>query len=161
MTIYTVHAPPAGSKGAGDPTRFVFIKEGFCWPALFFPGLWILVRRLWLVLLGFLIVALGLGRLGEALGGPLPGLILALAWLLFAIEANGLRRWTLERNGWRLIGVAEGGRMREAERRFFATWIGSGAKLPAPPAPQPPPPTRPSAEAGQVVGLFPVPGGAS
>ena len=160
MTIYTVHAPPAGDKGAADPTRFAFIKEGFCWPALFFPGLWILFRRLWLVLLGFLIVALGLGKLGDALGGPFPGAILVLAWLLFAIEANGLRRWTLERNGWRLIGVAEGGRLREAERRFFSSWIASGARIPAVPVP-PPPPTKPSAEAGHVVGLFPVAGGGS
>jgi hypothetical protein len=159
MTIYTVHAPPPGSKRAGDPTRFAFVKEGFCWPALFFPGLWILVRRLWLVLLGFLAVSLAIGKLGESFGRPLSGAVFFLALLLFAIEANGLRRWTLERNGWRLIGVAEGGRLREAERRFFASWIASGAKVPAAPAPPPPPPTKPSAEAGHVVGLFPVAGG--
>ncbi|MEO8668838.1 MAG: DUF2628 domain-containing protein [Bauldia sp.] len=160
MRIYTVHAPPAGDRRAADPTAFAFIKEGFCWPALFFPAIWILVRRLWLVFLGFLIVSLGLGWLGDRLGGPLPGLILVLAWLLFAVEANGLRRWTLERRGWRFVGVAEGSRIGDAEQRFFPAWIAAGARVPEPPAPLPPP-EKPSAEAGQVVGMFPLPGGKS
>jgi hypothetical protein len=161
MKIYTVHAPPAGDKGAADPTRFAFVKEGFCWPALFVPVLWILYRRLWMVLLIVLVVTLVLGSLGDRLGGPVPGAIYALASLLFAFEANGLRRWTLERRGWRLIGVARGGRLAEAEQRFFSAWVATGARLPAAAAPPPPPPATPSPEAGQVVGLFPAPGGRS
>ena len=97
MTMFTVHAPPVGDRRATDPAAFVFIKEGFCWPALVVPLLWILYRRLWLVLLGYLVASLGLGRLSVELGDALGGLIIVLASLLFACEANGLRRWTLER----------------------------------------------------------------
>jgi hypothetical protein len=160
MRVYTVHAPPVGDHRAADPAAFVFIKEGFCWPALFFPGLWILFRRLWLVFLGFLIVTFGLGWLGDELGGPLPGTIFILAWLLFAIEANGIRRWTLERRGWRPVGVATGTRVGDAEQSFFPAWIAAGGKVPDPPAPVTPA-QKPSAEAGEVIGLFPVPGGRS
>jgi hypothetical protein len=158
MTIYTVHAPPAGDRRAMDPTAFAFVKEGFCWPALFFPFVWILYRRLWLVLLGYLVVTLALARFGAALGEPVQGSAALLAWLLFALEANGLRRWTLERNGWRLVGVASGTRLSDAEQRFFPAWIAAGAKVPAAPS-APPPPQKPSAEAGEVLGLFPVAGG--
>jgi hypothetical protein len=156
MTIYTVHAPPAGDRRAADPAAFVFIKEGFCWPALFVAIPWMVYRRMWLVLLGYLVVSLGLGWLGDGSGEAITGFVLVLAALLFATEANGLRRWTLERNGWRLIGVAEGSRVADAERRFYAGWVAAGAKMPVAPAP-PPPPRAPSPEAGHVVGLFPMP----
>lgn len=165
MRIYTVHAATGGDgTAAADPIRFVFIKEGFCWPALFIPELWLLFRRMWLVLLLYVAAnaaAIALMRPGNAAA---ISLILVLARLLFAIEANGLRRWTLERHGYRLIGVAEGGRLREAEYRFFADWLAGGSKIPAaatPAPPAPPPPAAPSAESGEVVGLFPVPGGGS
>jgi hypothetical protein len=158
MRIHTVHAPPAGDRRAADPAAFVFIKEGFCWPALFFPVIWLVWRRLWLVLLAFLIVSFGLGWLGSKLEGPLPGTIMLLAWLLFALEANGLRRWTLERLGWRPVGVAAGTRVGDAEASFFPAFVAAGSKIPDPPAP-PPPASKPSAEAGEVIGLFPVPGG--
>jgi hypothetical protein len=165
MRIYTVHAAPGGDGTAtADPIRFVFIKEGFCWPALFIPELWLLFRRMWLVLVLYIAAnaaAVALMRPGNAAA---ISLILVLARLLFAIEANGLRRWTLERHGYRLIGVAEGGRLREAEYRFFSDWLASGRKIPAaasPAPPAPPPPAAPSAEGGEVVGLFPVPGGGS
>ena len=45
-------------------------------------------------------------------------MILFAFW--FALEANGLRRWTLERRGYVLVGVVEGRTLEEAERRFFA-----------------------------------------
>jgi hypothetical protein len=158
MAIYTVHAPPAGDRRAADPAAFAFVKEGFCWPALVIPALWLLYRRMWLVFLAYLVVTLALGRLGQDFGDGITGAILVFAWLLFAIEANGLRRWTLERNGWRLIGVAEGSRLADAEQRFYAGWVADGGKIPTlPAAPPPPPPRPPSAEAGHVVGLFPMP----
>jgi hypothetical protein len=162
MRIYTVHAAPGGDGTAtADPNRFVFIKEGFCWPALFIPELWLLFRRMWLVLLLYIAASVALVAVMRPGNAEVISAIMLLARLLFAIEANGLRRWTLERHGYRLIGVAEGGRLREAEYRFFSNWLAGGGKVPeaAPAPPAPPPPAAPSAEGGEVVGLFPVAGG--
>jgi hypothetical protein len=165
MRIYTVHAAPGGDgTAAADPDRFVFIKEGFSWPALLVPELWLLYRRMWLIFVLFVAASVGLAMLVTADSEAIVTAILVLARLWFATEANGLRRWTLERRGYRLIGVAEGHRLSEAEFRFFSGWLESGRRTP--PAPVEPPAKPPQAEtaapspaAGEVIGLFPNPGG--
>ena len=118
MTIYTVLAPPEAGSAGPDRDRFVFIKEGFCWPAFFFAAIWLLFRRMWLV------------------------------FILY-----------LERRGYRFIGVAAGQRLAEAEFRFFSTWPGAAAE--AKPAEPPKPAVLPPVATGEIVGLFPKPGGAS
>lgn len=161
MTVYTVLTPPpAAGDIAPDPLSLVFIKEGFCWPALFFPEVWLIFRRMWLVLLldAVAIVAAGL-MAAEA--RPVVAAILIVARFLFALEANGLRRWTYYRHGYRLIGIVEAQRLWEAELRFFLEWMPENAAAPKPPAPEPPRPKPASPEAGEVVGLFPVAGGAA
>jgi hypothetical protein len=166
MRIYTVHAPPAGRRDPDDPTRFAFIKEGFCWPALVIPVLWLIFRRLWLVLILFLAASAVLGALSDRVADPVAGVVFLAAVFLFALEANGLCRWTLERRGWRLVGVAEGRSLREAELRFFPAYVAAGGRIPGPAvAPPPPaapaPPTGKAPEPAPVVGLFPTPGGAT
>ena len=68
MTTYTVHEPPArAGEAAGDPDRFVFVRDGFYFWAFLFGPLWLLWRRLWLVLLLYLVAieaALHVGLLG-------------------------------------------------------------------------------------------------
>ena len=171
MTLYTVHAPPMKAIGASpDPAAIVFVKEGFCWPALFIPELWLIFRRLWIVLVLYVAVVVGMAFASEVIEEPLPAIALILLRLYFALEANGLRRWTLERRSYSLLGVVEGRNLEEAERRFFEEWsahpAGSGppgtteiAAPAAPIPPVPPQPWKPSAEAGELVGLFPAPGG--
>ena len=172
MAIYTIHAPPAG-RGSDEPTAFVTIKDGFCWPALFIPLVWTVYRRLWVVLC---LAILGLVLLGflAPLGGTVVGGIYVLGRIYYALEANGLRRWTLERRGYRLVGLAEGRGIEEAERHFFAIWQGDDAAAPAarpaaapetadgaPPAsPEQSRPVRRSMSDPQIVGLFPSPGAA-
>jgi len=159
MKIYTVLAPPAKTGPAGpDPDGFVFVKEGFCWPALYVTTAWLVWRRMWLGLLGYLTAAFVIVSLVGWIDGPIVWLIHTLFGCLVALEANNLRRWTLERRGYRLIGVASGANLREAEFRFFVSW------RPPPthqPSPEPPAPvTIGPAETGEVVGFFPMPGGA-
>ena len=164
MSIYTVLSPPLRPGDiAPDPLSLVFVKEGFCWPALFFPEIWLIFRRLWLVLLLDIVAIVAVVAAGVILSraGPAAGLVLVPARLLFALEANGLRRWTCYRHGYRLVGVVEGRRLWEAELRFFLDWVaGNRAPRRRRRAPEPPPPRPPSPEAGEVVGLFPAPGGA-
>ncbi len=171
MPLYTVFAPPPqAGETAPDPVRFLFVKDGFCWPALFIPELWLLFRKMWLVFVVFLGASVALSILGSRYGGPLPWITLALLHLLFALEANALRRWKLVSRGWAFIGVVDG-RRREVETRFFAEWQPPVVTAPPPPPPQtpattsvpalpPPQSATPSAEAGEIVGLFPAPGGA-
>jgi hypothetical protein len=156
MTVYTVLAPKLAGAAEPDPARFAFVKEGFCWPAFFFLGLWLIFRRMWLVLALTFAVIVALVVLASAIGALVPVVVLIFARFLFALEANELRRWTLSRAGYRLIGVAEGRRRDDAEIRFFRGW-----SPPSPPPPDEPPPRPPvslSPEAGGVVGLFPSPG---
>ena len=46
----------------------VFVKEGFCWPALFFALPWLIFRRLWWVLAGYVVAGAAIVAIGGALG---------------------------------------------------------------------------------------------
>ena len=170
MAIYTVHAPQKPDGASVAPGEIVFVKEGFCWPALFIPVIWAIYRRLWLVVLILLAALLVLSGLGAAGGGSAVTVLYLLGRLLVGLEANGLRRWTLDRNGYAFLGVVEGQRLEEAERRFFSGWepgLPTGELAPPPgirgaaptggaqPAPAP---WKSSHRDPEVVGLFPTRG---
>ena len=177
MALHTVFAPPPEPGAAApDPLGFVFVKDGFCWPALFIPELWLLFRRMWLVFLIYLAASAAIGIIGSKVGGPLPWVTLLLMHLLFALESNALRRRKLSGVGYAFVGVAEGSR-EEAELRFFSQWQPPAPPTaPAAPSGEAPPvqatapavadarvlaPATVSAESGTVIGLFPAPGGTS
>jgi hypothetical protein len=158
MTIYTVLSPPAETGSAGpDPDSFVFVKEGFCWPALYITAIWLLWRRMWLAFILYLAAAAAVLTLAAKMAPPVAVLTVLLFGFLVALEANNLRRWTLERRGYRFIGVASGDRRSDAEFRFFAGFAGSGPERP--PVEPAKPATAAWAETREVVGLFPNPGG--
>ena len=125
MTIYTVHEPPSRFKEAQRGTeRFRFVRDGFYFWAFLTPLLWLLWHRLWLVLLGYLVLIAGLAFAlvtFKVSTGPSVLIYLMLA-LLVGLEAGTLRRWTLGRNKWRDLGVVSGDDVEAAERRFFSTW---------------------------------------
>ena len=76
----------------------------------------------------------GIAAVGVVLFHAFPALFF-LGWIWFAIEANGLRRWTYLVRGWRLIDVIEGRNLREAEIRYFHSFE---ARMPEVPPPAPP-----------------------
>lgn len=134
MSLYMVLIPPDARLEAmrlGDLDRTTFIKDGFCWPALFFSLPWLLVRRLWLVLVAYLVAGLLLEAATRLAGGPVPGIGAVLFALFFALHANGLRRWTLERRGWRQVATIEARNAVEAEQRFFSRLAASAPDQPA------------------------------
>ena len=157
MTLYTVLAPATPADAAPDPLRVTFVKEGFCWPALFVPVIWLIFRRMWLVLALYVAVFVALQAASVAIGGAIPAVLFVLLSLLFAIEGNGLRRFTLEGAGYRLIDLAEGRRLWEAETRFFFSHPIVAAPAAAP-TELAAPAWKPTEQA-EVVGLFPTPGG--
>lgn len=159
MKVFTVHEPPAPGEGSARFDRFAFVKEGFCWPALFVPFIWVLWHRMWWVLLGWLAVAVATTLLAELVSGAeaAVGVFSVLFTLWFALEANGLRRWSLEQKGWRMVGVAAGRDLVEAEQSFFRRQ--EPARSAAAPARVPSVRTGPSARGGSVgepvIGVFP------
>lgn len=165
MSVYMVLIPPGAQLEAmrlRDLDRTVLIKDGFCWPALFFSLPWLLVRRLWLVLVVYLVAGLLLEAGARLAGGPAPGIGAVLFAVFFALEANGLRRWTLERRGWRQVAAIEARNAVEAEQRFFARLAaGTGEHAAGAHGTSPPPVGKPDTRAAQppAHGLVPRIGG--
>lgn len=162
MSVYTVYEPPLRPTDATpDPDRFMFVRDGFYFWAFLLTALWMLWHRLWLVLLIYVVVAVGLEYAMHYAGVATAAVSLVelLLGLLVGIEAGTLRRFTLARRGWRNIGVVSGNNIEIAERRFFDTWVRSAPGTSAPPSTAfagPPPPRTPHSP--DVVGLFPEPG---
>ena len=91
MSIYTVHEPPPkADEDAADPTRFVFVRDGFSFWAFLLTGLWMLRHRLWLVLLGYLVVVIALQVVVYLLGasGSVMFIVGFLLSLLVGFEAS-------------------------------------------------------------------------
>jgi hypothetical protein len=124
MSIYTVHEPPLKADGSTpDPDRFVFVRDGFSFWAFLLAPLWML--RLWLVFVGYVIVAVAL-QVGLRLIGASLGVIITVSLLLALLvgfEAATLRRFTLARRRWKNVGIVVGNDLESAERRFFDAWV--------------------------------------
>jgi hypothetical protein len=162
MPTYTVHEPPL-RKGetAPNPERFVFVRDGFHFWAFLLGPIWMLARRMWLVLALYLVttaVIVVVFRVVHAPNGVRSAVLLLIA-LLVGFEAATLRRFTLRK--WKTVGVVVGENEEAAERRFFSSWTQRTPAAPLPPSspPSSAPIMRGPPTASHVVGLFPEPGG--
>ncbi|BCP55807.1 hypothetical protein K32_44240 [Kaistia sp. 32K] len=160
MTIYTVHAPPVSATGGLDEAdRMIFVKDGFSWPAFFLPVLWMLYRRMWVVLAVYALYLVAIELSGRYLGAPTAAALGLLGALFLGLEGSSLLRWTLSRRRFTEAGVAEGRSRAEAEIRFFHRFAAA-----SPVVPEAVPATARIARAAQpnasadIVGLFPTPG---
>ena len=165
MAVYTVHQPPLrATDAAPDPQRFVFVRDGFSIWAFVAAALWMLWHRMWLILLVYVAVMVGLETALRYAG--VSSFILSLVGLLISllvgIEAGTLRRFTLARRGWKNVGVVSAYDLEDAERRFFGSWVGAvPTKGIVPSTAQrnsPPPTLLPRMPPPDVIGLFPEPG---
>ena len=174
MPVYTVHAPVVTNAGIAAADRFAFVRDGFHFWAALTGGLWLAWHRLWLALLGWILVLVavdvGLSALGAG-GGAIFWANVMVA-LLMGFEAASLRRWTLSRRNWRQLDIVVADDEESAERRFFDRWtakqralsndqltVDRGAPpptrdIPGQPFSRPPPLPR-----SEIIGLFPEPGG--
>jgi hypothetical protein len=168
MSVYTVHEPPVRAGAAAtDVERFAFVRDGFSWWAFLLAPLWMLRHRMWLVLIGYVVVAAAIEIPLRMSGAPAlaASLIGVLLGLLVGLEAGTLRRFTLNRRGWKNLGVVSGDDLEDAERRFFDAWLrrttspsGGPHASPPPPAPSPAAPIQRRSPGNDVIGLFPEPG---
>jgi hypothetical protein len=172
MPVYTVHAPIADNAGIAATDRFAFVRDGFhFWAALLGP-LWLAWHRLWLALIGWIIVMIaievGMARLGAS--GTAMFFTNVLIALLTGFEAASIRRWTLSRRNWRQLDIVVAEGEESAERRFFDRWTAKQRVLNDQSAVDrgAPPPTRdipgqafsrpPPLPQSEIIGLFPEPG---
>lgn len=121
MRYYSVHAP---DDEPDSPERYAFVKDSFSWPALLVPILWILWHRLWLTLLYYVVFLVVVAWTARLLGDLAATVLGAIGLIVFALEANNIRRLSLESRGWREVGSSFGRNLEEAEARFF----GAGAE---------------------------------
>jgi Protein of unknown function (DUF2628) len=174
MPVYTVHAPVMTNAGIAAADRFAFVRDGFHFWAALAGVVWLAWHRLWLALIGWIVLLLavdfGMAALG-ARGGAIFFANLLLA-LLMGFEAASLRRWTLSRRNWRQLDIVVADDEESAERRFFDRWTAEQRALsndqlavdrggppptreiPGQPFSRPPPLPR-----SEIIGLFPEPGG--
>ena len=168
MTLYSVYEPPGEALDPEERAEaLVFVKEGFSWPALLVPGLWLLYQRMWLELVLFVALFAVLGWVFDPSGDQAQTLF---GWssvaivVLFAFEANDLRGAALERRGLHASGHGD---RRRPRRRRACLLRRPGCHGRRRDGERPPPPERPgnadipaprgSGEAEGVIGLFPAP----
>lgn len=121
MKIYAIFERPGGALD--DPGNgVIFVKQGFCWPALLWPLIWSLYHRMWAIAGVYLGVSLTVGLIGEMLGAQHPlALIVALCFaLLVAFEANGIRGLHLLRQGYQQVATVAAEELVQAEQRYFS-----------------------------------------
>jgi hypothetical protein len=135
--------------------------------------LWLAWHRLWLSLLGWIVLmaAIDFGLLRLGVGGGTILLADIMLALLLGFEAATLRRWSLSRGKWRQLDIVVADNQEAAERRFFERWtakqralsndqlaIDRGAPPPTRDIPGQPFSKPPAPSHGDIIGLFPDPG---
>jgi hypothetical protein len=173
MPVYTVHAPVTGISRSAAADRFTFVRDGFhVWAALL-GVVWLAWHRLWLALIGWIVVLavtdFAMMRLGVS---PMAiSFVDVLLALLLGFEAASLQRWTLSRRNWRQLDIVVADDEEQAERRFFDRWTAKQRNSGFDPSAVDrggPPPTRdvpgqafsrpPPLPQSEIIGLFPEPG---
>jgi hypothetical protein len=174
MPVFTVHAPMTNGAGIAATDKFAFVRDGFHFWAALAGLLWLVWHRLWLALIGWIVVIAAINIAMAMLGAGQNSMFLTnvLLALLMGFEAASLRRWTLSRRKWRQLDIVVADDEESAERRFFERWtaktrglandqsaVERGAPpptrdIPGQPFSKPPPLPR-----SDIIGLFPEPGG--
>lgn len=117
MRIFTFYQKP----GETSWESVIAVPERFSIAAFLFGFFWALYRRLWLIAIMILGAQLALPGAVEMLGlDPALGSVALLAFAFYVgCSANDWRREKFERLGYKMVGIAAGRTLEEAERRFF------------------------------------------
>jgi hypothetical protein len=173
MPVYTVHAPTGSNADIRATDRFAFVRDGFHVWAAILGVVWLAWHRLWLALIGWIVLmaAIDVGMVRLGIPGATVFLVDALLALLLGFEAASLRRWTLSRRNWRQLDIVVADDEEAAERRFFDRWTAKQRALSNDQSAVDrggPPPTRdtpgqgfsrpPPMPQSEIIGLFPEPG---
>src|SRR5579863_9624145 len=99
MPVYTVHAPVASNLDFRATDRFAFVRDGFHVWAAILGVVWLAWHRLWLAMIGWIVLmtAIDIAFVRLGFGAGLVLLVDVLLALLLGFEAASLKRWTLSR----------------------------------------------------------------
>lgn len=124
MRTYSVFEPPIlpGSPEE-DALSLRFVRHGWSLAALFFPVIWMAVRRLWWVLLAYVLLVIAIQVLSYGVPSLVTGGLSAALALIIMLEAGQLRLESMAAKGYREIAIVEGKNQKEAEQRFFTIWV--------------------------------------
>ncbi len=120
MTTFTVHAPTGDAEADARADRLVLLPEKASFAAFFVPFLWAPWKRLWWVFAGWIVATIAIEAVGGFVSASLAAIVSVGFAVWFALAANDLARWTLERRGARLVGIVEARDAEEALVRFVA-----------------------------------------
>jgi hypothetical protein len=173
MPVYTVHAPIANGVDLAAADRFAFVRDGFHFWAAVLGVVWLAWHRLWLALLGWIVLmaAIDFGMVKLGVGGGAVLLVDILLALLLGFEAATLERWALSRRNWHQLDIVVADDEEGAERRFFDRWtarqrglsndqlaVDRGGPPPTRDIPGQPFSKPPPLPHSDIIGLFPDPG---
>jgi hypothetical protein len=122
---YTLHVPASAEPGDAEALEEAeLVRDGFAWGAFLFTFLWFFWHRLWLAGLAVLVAVVGFPFVLQALRVSPSSVFLAevILSLLIGLEANSLRRWTLQRKK-PIADVVTASDREEAETKAFARWL--------------------------------------
>lgn len=122
MRLYTVHhRQEATGSLTGLADDAILVKDGFSWPAFLVPLVWLVYKRMWIVLAFYIAASAGLTAFAYA-GVATQTMVtvgtIALN-LILGLEGNDLYRWTLGRRRYREQAVVSGRGLVAAEQRYF------------------------------------------
>jgi uncharacterized protein DUF2628 len=123
MTVYSIFEKPQG-KAANGRVRFtppVAVADRFSWFAALLPPVFALANGLWLLLLFWIALVLGLGYASLVIGDGAAGWLYALVALFLGFEAPAFRRDGLLFRGYRWRGDVIATAPDIAERDFLAS----------------------------------------
>ncbi len=126
VLTFTVHEPPNPEADRIDRADSLeFVKDGFSWLTAIFPPLGFAVSGLWLMAIAYLVFVGALVAALQAAGVSETWLsiIVTAINIYLAFEHSTLKRWDLDRKGWRTHGVVTGKTLAECERRFLESWL--------------------------------------
>jgi len=113
MTVYSIFEKPQGKAAKNRVPRLVppvAVADRFSWTAMLFPPLFALFNGLWLLLVFWIALALGLAYVSRVIGVDAACGLYALVALFLGFEAPAFRRDGLLARGfiWRGDVVASG-----------------------------------------------------
>jgi hypothetical protein len=103
------------------------IKQGFSWPAFFFPIIWAMTKRLWGdaigVFIGLLVLGFIFGRLGKVEGGALMLIASVLIRVDFLVNGNLWHEGRLAEQGYEnVIGINARGKQDAVVRYIMGRY---------------------------------------
>src|SRR5260221_3443067 len=124
MPVYTVHAPVASGADLAATDKFVFVRDGFHFWAAALSMIWLIWNRLWLALIGWIVLTIAVGFRMNALGATSGAIMLVdlLIAVLMGFETATPQRWTLSRRKWRQLEILVADDAESAQRRLLASW---------------------------------------